>query len=173
MSHKSQNPFKLELIPIKEDDHAFLFRLYCSTREEEIRLTAWTDEEKIAFLEMQFKLQHHHYTTHYPDATFEKIVKNGQDAGRLYVDRWKDEIRIMDIALLPEFRGKGIGYYFMRQVMQEGREKGLPVRLHVERFNPALKFYKQLDFHIIEDKDVHLLLEWQPELNIEKRRRQA
>lgn len=128
-----------------------------------MRATNWSEDEKLAFLKMQFQLQHRHYTTYYPHAAFDKIIVNGQDAGRLYVDRWDKEIRIMDIALLPEYRGKGIGYHFMRRLMDEAQTKQVPVSLHVEYFNPAVQFYERLGFEKTDDTGVYHLMKWTPE----------
>ena len=156
---------RIDLVSIHENDAAFLFRLYCTTREEEMCLTNWSEEEKQTFLKMQYELQHHHYTTYYPDASFDKIVVNGENAGRLYVDRWEKEIRIMDIALLPEYRGKGIGYHFMCQLMDEAQAKQIPVSLHVEHFNPALHFYERLGFEKTDTTGVYFLMKWTPHPN--------
>jgi GNAT superfamily N-acetyltransferase len=150
------------LVPIQEQDHPFLFQLYTSTRKEEMDLTDWSDTEKEEFLKTQFHYQHHHYSTYYPGARLDKIVVNDQDAGRLYVYRTLKEILIIDIALLPAYRNRKIGLACMQQVIAEGKESCLPVRLHVERFNPALDFYKKLGFNITSDQDVYLFLEWNP-----------
>ncbi|HPG40293.1 MAG TPA: GNAT family N-acetyltransferase [bacterium] len=154
--------FDLRLVRIQESDLPFLFRLYASTRKEEMDLTNWTDEEKISFLEMQFNFQHHHYITSYPGAQLDKIIVNGKDAGRLYVYRTDKTILVIDIALVPEFHHCGIGSICMQQLMDEAGQKNQSVRLHVERFNPAQEFYKKLGFVVIEDQDVYLFLEWKP-----------
>jgi ribosomal protein S18 acetylase RimI-like enzyme len=162
MFDETNRCYNLSLVPIRDEDNSFLFRLYCSTREEEMRLTDWPENEKLEFLKMQYALQHHHYTTYYPDASFQKILVDGQDAGGLYVERWEREIRIMDIALLPEYRGKGIGYHFMRQIMDEAQARQSAVSLHVEHFNPALQFYERLGFLKIESTGVYHLMKWTP-----------
>jgi ribosomal protein S18 acetylase RimI-like enzyme len=78
----------------------------------------------------------------------------------LYVARWEREIRIMDIALLPEDRGAGIGTKLLRELQEEARAAGKSLTIHVERFNPALGLYERLGFQQIEDKGVYLLMEW-------------
>ncbi len=148
------------LRPITPDDLEFLYRVYASTREEELAQTGWNDKEKEAFLRMQFDLQHRFYQENYPGATFDVILIDGIPAGRLYVHRRKNEIRIMDIALLPEYRRKGVGTRLLSGIMAEGRKDGHPVTIHVEKFNPALHLYQKLGFSLSEDKGVYLLLEW-------------
>jgi GNAT superfamily N-acetyltransferase len=148
--------------PISEEDMPFLQRLYGSTRESELNRTAWSPEEKRAFIEMQFNAQHRHYQEHFGNARFDLVLNNDGPVGRLYVDRRPDEIRIIDIALLPEFCGRGIGTSLMQRLIDEAAETRLPVRIHVEQFNPALRLYEWLGFHRIRDEGVYYLMERKP-----------
>ena len=147
------------LRPIGDGDQPFLVALYASTREQELAAVPWDAAQKAAFLRMQFDAQHAHYQEHFAGASFDIIVVNGQPAGRLYVARGADEIRIVDIALLPEYCNRGIGTRLLRQLQSEARAAGTAVRIHVERFNPALRLYERLGFREIEDKGVYLFLE--------------
>ena len=148
------------LRPATADDEPCLRRLYATTRENELSLVAWTDDQKTAFVDMQFAAQAQYYREHYPNTSFDVIVLDDRSVGRLYVARWTDEIRIVDIALLPEFCGRGIGSSLVRQLQQEVLAARKPLRIHVERFNPALRLYERLGFRAIEDKGVYLFLEW-------------
>jgi len=152
----------VELVPIKTEDAQFLFRVYAGTRQEELELVPWSEAEREAFLRQQFHAQHAHYQKYFPHARFDVILVDGDPAGRLYVDRAQDEIRIIDIALLPEYRGRGIGGSLMQQLLAEASAKALPVRIHVERNNWAFGWYQRLGFEVIEDKDVYYYMEWQP-----------
>lgn len=151
------------LRPVTLEDGEFLFRVYASTRQEELAQVAWTDEQKAVFLKMQFDAQYKYYSEYYPGALFQIILYGGAPAGRLYIARWEKEIRIMDITLLPGSRNQGIGAYLLKQILAEGEQRQLPVSIHVERFNPALRLYTRLGFHQIEDKGVYLLMEWKPD----------
>ncbi len=146
--------------PITPEDEAFLYRLYASTRESELAVTGWEDAQKEAFLHMQFAAQHRHYQEHYTETSFDLIVLNGEPAGRLYLARWAQEFRIVDIALLPGWRSKGIGSGIIKDILREAQAHGLPVRVHVECFNPALRLYYRLGFQKIADKGIYYLLEW-------------
>jgi GNAT superfamily N-acetyltransferase len=148
----------LSLRPATSDDLGFLERLYATTREDELRQVEWTDEQKAEFCRQQFEAQHAWWQDHYLGARFDVVLLNGRPAGRLYVDVWAEEVRIIDIALLPEHRGAGLGAALMRAVLAEGDARGLPVSIHVERFNPALRLYHRLGFEMVEDKGVYLLL---------------
>lgn len=148
--------------PITDDDDTFLCRLYASTREDELAVLDWTPQQKEAFLVMQFKAQHTFYMQEFAGSSFDIIEQAGQPIGRLYVDRRPDEIRIIDIALLPDSRGQGIGSRYLTDIQAEGTECGLPVRIHVESNNPAMRLYGRLGFRKIETNGVYWLMEWKP-----------
>jgi GNAT superfamily N-acetyltransferase len=151
----------IKLRVVAPEDHDFLYSVYASTRAEEMRLVDWDAARKEAFLRMQFGAQHTFYREHYPKARYQIILHDGRQVGRLYVDRRATEIRVMDIALLPAYRGRGIGSALLNTVFAEARASGLPVTIHVERFNPALRWYEALGFGVQEDKGVYLLMAWQ------------
>jgi ribosomal protein S18 acetylase RimI-like enzyme len=150
----------VSLRPVRPDDEEFLCRVYASTRTEELAAVPWTEEEKAAFLRMQFAAQHRYYRESYTSSRFDVVLVDGHPAGRLYVARWPGELRIIDIALLPEFRRRGTGTALLRSLLEEGAARGVPVRIHVERQNPALALYERLGFRLLEDRGVHLFLEW-------------
>ena len=124
----------------------------------------WSDEQRQSFLGQQFDAQDRFYREQYPGARFAVIEHEGRPVGRLYVDHWASEIRLMDIALLPEGRGRGWGSALLGAVQREAAAAGKVLTIHVERFNPALRLYDRLGFRLKEDKGVYLLLEWQPPL---------
>ena len=152
----------VELRPIEPGDEEFLYRVYASTRQEELAQTGWDEAHKESFLRMQFDAQSRYYREHYTEAKFSVILADGRPAGRLYVARWPEEIRIVDIALLPEYRGAGIGTSLLRELFSESEESGKPLSIHVERFNPALRLYERLGFRKVADKGVYILMERSP-----------
>ena len=111
---------------------------------------------------MQFDAQHKHYQTHFGDASFDLILVDGKPSGRLYLHRRDNEHRVVDIALLPEHRKKGIGRKLMQDILDEAGAANLPVQIHVERNNPALRLYQHLGFKKIEDLEVYWLMRWEP-----------
>lgn len=150
----------LRLRPATPADEPFLREVYASTRAEELAAVPWTDEQKQAFTDSQFTAQDTHYRAHYPTAQFLVIEDAGTAIGRLYVDHWAREIRIMDIALLPRFRGAGIGSHLLGDLQKEALGAGKALSIHVEKFNPALRLYERLGFRVQEDKGIYLLMEW-------------
>ncbi len=147
------------LRPATDADLPFLLRLYASTREEELAGVDWPPEQKEAFVRQQFAAQHAWYQEQYAGSAFDVVVVDGEPAGRLYVARWEREVRIVDISLLPAYRGRGIGSVLLAALFTEAEAAGKPVSVHVERFNPALRLYTRLGFACREDKGVYLLLE--------------
>ncbi|MDJ0866071.1 MAG: GNAT family N-acetyltransferase [Myxococcota bacterium] len=143
-------------------DEAFLCDLYASTREAELEPLDWSEAQKRSFLRQQFAAQHAFYTEQFQRAVFEIVQLDGEPVGRLYVDRRPDEIRLIDIALVPAQRGRGLGTRLLRELLAEGERVGKPVRIHVEHFNPALRLYRRLGFEPIGDEGVYLLMQWSP-----------
>ena len=140
-----------------------LFRLYASTRAEEMAMVVdWTDEQKEGFLRMQFQAQHAWYREHYEGAQLDLILIDGAPAGRLYVHRRTAEIRLMDIALLPEHRNSGIGSSLLRELMAEAEAAGKHLTIHVEKYNPAMRLYHRLGFQAVADRGPYDLMEWRP-----------
>lgn len=148
------------LRPVEAMDDEFLCRVYGSTRAEEMALVDWSDEQKAAFLRMQFDAQRAHYRTHYLKAEYFVIQRNGVDIGRIIVERSQDPLILMDIALLPEYRGMGIGTTLIKDLMAEAADKGWALTLHVEFFNPALALYNRLGFVKIAEQDVYYKMLW-------------
>jgi ribosomal protein S18 acetylase RimI-like enzyme len=141
-------------------DLPFLARLYASTRTEELAVVPWPAQHKAAFVDMQFRAQHAHYEEHYPRADRLLISSAGEAIGRLYVDRWAREHRIVDIAFLPEHRGKGFGTALLRDLLDEAADARKAMSIHVEKFNPAQRLYRRLGFVKAGEQGVYDLMRW-------------
>jgi ribosomal protein S18 acetylase RimI-like enzyme len=150
------------LRPIEAGDEAFLRQVYAATREGEIARTGWDAQSVDAFLRMQFDAQHAHYLQHYAQASFDVVLDAGVPAGRLYVWRGQSELRVVDIALLPAFRGRGIGSALLDAVLREAQQSGKRVTIHVETSNPALALYQRLGFKELSVTGFHRLMAWSP-----------
>ena len=153
------------LRPVGPGDEDFLFRVYASTRVEELAPLPWTAEQKEAFLRQQFQAQSIDWGKNYGGAEFSIVEVDGVPAGRFYVDRDHDEIRLVDIALLPQFRRAGIGTGLIRELLAKAQAQGVPVTIHVEVFNPARALYERLGFENVEDRGVYLFMRWRPSAN--------
>jgi len=148
------------LRPAADADYAFMRQLYGSTRAEEMTRFPFDEAQKKVFLDQQFAAQFEHYGIHYPTCERNIIERDGQPVGRFWIDEWDDQIRIVDIALLPECRGTGIGSRLLHQVMDRAAAAGKPVTIHVERFNPAMSLYKRLGFEHVDEHGVYYLMRW-------------
>ena len=163
MSHQeSVGTAGVRLRPIGPDDEAFLYDVYAGTRAEEMARLDWHGAQKESFLRMQFEAQHKDYTARYQDARFDIVEFDRAPVGRLYVDRRKREIRVIDIALLPAYRRRGIGGALMQELLDEAAAAGKKVSIHVEQYNPAMRLYERLGFTPIADVGVYTLMEWSP-----------
>jgi ribosomal protein S18 acetylase RimI-like enzyme len=145
---------------IRPDDEDFLYEVYASTRRDELAPMGWTDAEREAFLRMQFTAQHRSYLAQFPAGDFQIILWHERPIGRLYLDRRSDEIRGIDIALLPAYRQAGIGTAIMQDLLDEVARDGMPFRLHVVKSNRARRLYERLGFTTLEDDGVYLFMEW-------------
>lgn len=146
--------------PALPEDVPFLRYLYGTTREQELRMLPWTDEQKAQFVDQQFSSQKSHYEEFYPECEFLVMETEGRPIGRLYIDRRPQEIEIIDIALLPEYRGHGLGWVLLEEILAEVRGTSRRVLIYVENFNPARHLYDRLGFRHIDTNGVYHLMEW-------------
>jgi len=150
----------IRLRPVTPDDLEFMADLYASTRSEEMRLVDWSDEEKRTFLRSQFDAQTAHYAKHYSQAE-RWIIEDGRvRIGRLYLNYRPDDLRIVDIVLVPDVRGRGIGGELLKKLLADATDSGRSVSIHVERDNPALHLYQRLGFEHVDEHGVYYLMKW-------------
>ena len=123
---------------------------------------SWQPGARGAFVEQQFTAQDAHYRENYPGATLDLIEVDGAPAGRLYVHRGPSDIRIMDIALAPAFRGRGVGSSLLRSLMAEADASSRKLSIHVEMNNPARSLYDRLGFLPAGEHGVYVLMERPP-----------
>jgi ribosomal protein S18 acetylase RimI-like enzyme len=145
-----------------EGDRGLLLEIYASTRAEELAPLPWDEAAKRAFLTQQFDAQDSYYREHRPDAAYDVIIVDGRPGGRLYVDRGPDQILVMDIALLPEFRNRGIGTMLLRSLIDEADASVRTLSIHIEMNNPARSLYDRLGFRPAGEHGVYVLMERPP-----------
>ena len=148
------------LRPSTDADHEFLVGLYGSTRDDELSQVAWPPGQREAFVRMQFTAQDTEYRRHNPHGSFDVIEVAGRPVGRLIVDRRPGDLRIVDISLLPEARGAGIGSQLVGDLVDEARGAGCIVSIHVEVHNRAAELYARLGFTVAADLGVYRRMEW-------------
>lgn len=150
------------LRPVSPDDESLLLELYASTRMLELAATGWNQAQQDAFIKMQFSAQRDYYATRYPQGEHQTIIRDGQPVGRLYTAETEDEIRIMDVTVLPAHRSAGTGTTLIKDLLARAQEAGKPVRIYVETYNRSLGLFERLGFTKIEEDGLNALLEWRP-----------
>jgi len=141
------------------EDEAFLYKVYCSTRNEEVSCWGWDNDELDAFLRLQFHCQKRSYESQYPHAVQKIIWNQGVRVGRIIVGETDQEIQLIDVSLLPEFRSKGIGTTLLKQLKDAAAACGKPIRLHVLRSNRALSLYERIGFRIYGGDEPYAAME--------------
>jgi ribosomal protein S18 acetylase RimI-like enzyme len=155
-----QEPFRaLRLRPVTPEDNAFLLSLFASTRSDELALIDLDADQKAAFITMQFNAQTRHYDLAYPDADHRVVLLDEAPIGRLLVDRGEREFNLVDVALLPAYRGAGIGTYLIKDLQIEAAAASKPVKLNVWHSNPAKNLYERLGFSATSN-DVYCEMCW-------------
>jgi GNAT superfamily N-acetyltransferase len=135
------------LRPVADSDRDFLQRLYRSVRWEELAPTGWADDAKNAFLDSQCSLQDRHFRTAYAGAEFYLVEQAARPIGRLYVHRPARNLHLLEISLLPERRGHGLGAALLGMLQDEVRAgRADRVSLDVLATNPARRLYARLGF---------------------------
>ena len=153
----------VRLRPSVPEDEDFLVAVYGSTRQQELAVVPWTDEQKEAFVRFQLQAQLAHYQNEYPNAEFTIILFEHQPVGRLYVDRREDDLRIMDITLLPDCRGKGISSPIIRWLKEEASASKKRLSINVDKLSQSQPIFEHFGFNPTEDAGFHVLYVWQPE----------
>jgi ribosomal protein S18 acetylase RimI-like enzyme len=148
------------LRPVQIDDEALLLDIYSSTRAEEMTLVPWDTATKNLFLRSQFTAQRNHYLSYFPQAVHHMILVDEMPVGRLYVDRSADRLRILDVTLLPQARGHGIGTQILLDLMREAESKNQPCSIYVESFNQSLGLFQRLGFVKTDESGISWLMEW-------------
>jgi ribosomal protein S18 acetylase RimI-like enzyme len=152
----------VSLRPFRADDQEFLFRLYAGTRIHEIAPFGWPEAQQQAFLRMQFGAQQRWYESVYAGAEHQIVEQDGVSIGRLMVLRQPPAVTLVDIALLPEHRGRGIGGDLIRQLIRQCDQEKLPLRLQVLKGNPALRLYERLGFARTSEDQMYIQMERPP-----------
>jgi GNAT superfamily N-acetyltransferase len=151
----------LKLVPVTEADNEFLLQIYASTRADELAQVEWQPGQKEAFLKWQLEMQRQQYEARFPDAEYKVIQIDNQRAGRVWVGENETEIRLLDIALLPEFQNRGVGTLLLQDLIERARLADKPLRHMVFMLNSdAHRFYERLGFVMIEDLGAYRHMEF-------------
>lgn len=152
----------ISLRTYRDGDQDFLFKLYSGTRMDEIAPFGWPAAQQDAFLRMQFTAQQRWYESAYGQSEHQIVEQDGQPIGRLMVLREKSSVLLVDISLLAEHRGRGIGGRLVLELIQQCKRDGATLRLQVLKTNPALRLYERLGFVRTGEDQLYLQMEHRP-----------
>lgn len=154
---------RLRLKTVTNDDEEFLVSVYASTRADELAQVDWPEENKNAFIRWQSDMQRQEYQKRFPDAEYYVILIDDAPAGRIWIGEDNEQLRLLDIAILPEFQNRGAGTALLRWLITESALAGKPLRHMVFVLNnEAHKFYERLGFVVIEEMGAYKHMEWRP-----------
>jgi GNAT superfamily N-acetyltransferase len=155
---------QLALRPVTNIDDEFLLSVYDSTRAEELAQATWQPGQREAFVKWQFEMQRAEYQVRYPDAEYDVILIDDRPAGRIWIGRDAEQIRLLDIALLPEFQNRGAGTLLLHWLIDEARAANKVLRHMVFVLNNnAHRFYERLGFEVFEEFGAYKHMEWKSE----------
>lgn len=160
MANENTHEGDIRLRPVEAADEPFLLMVYASTRAAELSQTGWGPAQQEAFVRMQFNAQRQHYRSRFPSAEHSIILWNDEPVGRLYVSESAEEVRVLDITVLPKHRSAGIGGTILRDVIAQAADK--PVRIYIETESPSAGLFDRLGFTVAHEKGLHVLLERLP-----------
>ncbi len=146
---------------VTEADDPFIMSVYASTRAQEMAQLPWSQEQKEAFVRLQYVAQKQHYAAEYPGASHDIIYVDQTPVGRIYLDRGAEALHVLDVTMLPQHRSQGAGSLLLRRLLHEAGEAGKPVTIYVETFNPSLRLFERLGFRKEQEKGFHLLMKWE------------
>jgi ribosomal protein S18 acetylase RimI-like enzyme len=162
-STTDESPVSVSLRPVTPADREFLVAVYGGTRAQELAQVDWEEGQKEAFVRWQFERQDEEYRQRYPDARYDVILVDGVPAGRIWVGSDAKQIRLLDIAIIPQFQNRGVGTELIRQLMAEATQANKVLRHMVFVLNDdAHRFYERLGFVVIEDLGGYKHMEWVP-----------
>jgi ribosomal protein S18 acetylase RimI-like enzyme len=144
-------------------DEPFLFALFACDKALEFAPLGWSPEQLQPLLEMQYRARRQSWAQVYPAAVDSILVlDDGTPVGRQLVDWQTDHYRLVDLAVLAEYRNRGIGSWVFRAAQERAAAEDVALRLRVLRTNPALRLYERLGFTEIARDEFAFELEWRP-----------
>lgn len=151
---------EISLRPLQPDEENYWREVFFDSVGGRFSALGMSGEQLNSLLEFQFQAQNTDYRTNYKKASNDVILFNDERAGRLIYSTEHSDLHIVDLAILSAFRNRGISTKILQWFFKQSRQSGLPVRLYVEKLNPAFKLYERLGFKIAADVNSHFQLEW-------------
>jgi len=142
-------------------DRPFLLALYTSTRADEFAQLGWPVEMERAFMQLQFEAQRGDYERRHPGARCRIVELLRCPVGRLWTAGDAGSVVVLDLSVIAELRGQGIGTECLRRVQRQAVADRLAVDLQVVAGNPAQRLYERLGFRNVGEPGVRQAMRWQ------------
>lgn len=155
---KMKDKVKLRVALPEEED--ILYSLFVSTRKSEFAILEWDEQQIEGLLRMQYDAQKAFYQQQFPNAKYEIIMYEGLGIGRLITEIQQEAIRLIDIFIIPEYRGRGICTALLREFQHVAAELRLPIELNVLMGNPAQRLYERCGFVVTGEVVPHVMMAW-------------
>lgn len=136
-------------------DAEFEQYLYASTRDD---LRPLGPEVFDGLVGMQFRAQTMSIKLDHPRADKKIVIVDDTPVGRLIVDADGPAIEVVDVALLPQYRGHGIGSSVLRGVLTHADRLGRSVKLYVEKQSRAVRLCERLGFAVSGDLGMYFAM---------------
>ncbi len=149
------------LRPATDADSDLLLEIFESSRPD-FALIPLAPNLKSQLVAQQQQAQQLHYAAAYPSAQYLVIEADGTAIGQLILWRDDSQLRVIDLAVLPAFRGHGIGRQLVMQLQDQAKDAGLPLQLAVWGWNDgAMRLYRTLGFRQTGEDAGYVQLRWE------------
>lgn len=145
-------------LPEEEDT---LYSLFVSTRKNEFAILELDEQQIEGLLRMQYDAQKASYKHQFPNAKYEIIMYEGVGIGRLITEVQQEAIHLIDIFIIPEYRGRGICTALLGELQRIAVELRLLIELNVLMGNPAQRLYERCGFVVMDETSPYLLMIWE------------
>lgn len=152
---------RISIRPAVESDRRFVYEVFESVCDPAI---CGLDEPlRSQLITMQFGGQCQDYSSKYPNAIDQIIEFDKTRIGRVYTDDSAGRIHIVDIAILPHWRGQGIGTAVLKSIFEVAQQSSKPVSLRVKKENRAVGLYKKLGFKVTGNDSLYVEMSLPPQ----------
>ncbi len=157
---KAQVAESVSLRTVVRSDRAFLYELFAMNHIGELNVLGVDTERMEPYLMSQFSIQYRRFEKEFITAEMEIVLLDGQPVGRVYFECLDDEIYLVDLALLPDNQGQGLGTDLLNVLKKEAKQRALPIIAEVEEHHPALSFFEAAGFAETGKEESYVVLEW-------------
>lgn len=154
---------RMTLRPVEAEDEWLLRALFAESLRARLRASALTPREIELLVEMQFRDRGAQPRSGEGDLQQSIVLIDGVEVGYLVLDRRPGETRIVELALLAAFRGRGFGSSLLHSLQREAAGEGRLLGLHVARDSAAQRLYRRLGFREVAADELHVEMAWEAE----------